>query len=52
MKKFYITTTIPYVNAAPHIGHAFEFVQADVIVRFFCVAVQDDAAVGLYAAME
>jgi methionyl-tRNA synthetase len=29
----YITTTIPYVNAAPHIGHALEFVQADVIAR-------------------
>jgi len=34
MAKFYITTAIPYVNAAPHIGHALEFVQADVIARF------------------
>ncbi len=33
-KKFYITTAIPYVNAAPHIGHALEFVQADAIARF------------------
>lgn len=33
-KRSYITTTIPYVNAAPHIGHALEFVQADVIARF------------------
>ena len=33
-KISYITTTIPYVNAAPHIGHALEFVQADVIARF------------------
>lgn len=32
-KRFYITTTIPYVNAAPHIGHALEFVQADAIAR-------------------
>lgn len=32
--KFYITTAIPYVNAAPHIGHALEFVQADAIARF------------------
>ena len=31
--KFYITTTIPYVNGDPHIGHALEFVQADVIAR-------------------
>jgi len=34
MNKFYITTAIPYVNAKPHIGHALEFVQADVINRY------------------
>lgn len=34
MKKFYITAAIPYVNADPHIGHALEFVQTDVIARF------------------
>ena len=33
-KKFYITTAIPYVNAAPHIGHALEFVQADAVARY------------------
>lgn len=33
-KKFYITTAIPYVNAKPHIGHALEYVQADVIRRY------------------
>ncbi|OGK23366.1 methionine--tRNA ligase [Candidatus Roizmanbacteria bacterium RIFCSPLOWO2_01_FULL_37_12] len=33
-KKFYITTAIPYVNAKPHIGHALEFVQADVMAKF------------------
>ena len=32
--KFYITTAIPYVNAKPHVGHALEFVQADVIARY------------------
>ncbi len=32
-KKFYITTTLPYVNAEPHIGFALEIVQADVIAR-------------------
>lgn len=32
--EFYITTAIPYVNALPHIGHALEFVQTDVIARF------------------
>ena len=33
-KKFYITTTSPYVNADPHIGFALEIIQADVIARF------------------
>jgi methionyl-tRNA synthetase len=33
-ERFYITTTIPYVNAAPHLGHALEFVQADIIARY------------------
>ncbi len=32
-KTIYITTSIPYVNGAPHIGHALEFVQADVFTR-------------------
>jgi methionyl-tRNA synthetase len=34
MAKFYITEAIPYVNAKPHIGHALEFIQADVIARY------------------
>jgi methionyl-tRNA synthetase len=29
----YLTTAIPYVNAAPHLGHALELVQADVLAR-------------------
>ncbi|TSC60617.1 MAG: methionyl-tRNA synthetase [Parcubacteria group bacterium LiPW_15] len=33
-KKFYLTTTLPYVNAAPHIGFALEIVQADIICRY------------------
>jgi methionyl-tRNA synthetase len=32
-KPFYITTTLPFLNADPHIGHATEFVRADVIAR-------------------
>jgi methionyl-tRNA synthetase len=31
----YITTTIPYVNGKPHIGHALELVQADVLARHY-----------------
>ncbi|HSL72704.1 MAG TPA: methionine--tRNA ligase [Longimicrobiales bacterium] len=30
----YVTTTIPYVNAAPHVGFALELVQADAIARY------------------
>ena len=33
-ENFYITTTLPYVNAAPHIGFALEIVQADIIARY------------------
>jgi methionyl-tRNA synthetase len=33
-KSFYITTTLPYVNAAPHVGFAGEIVVADVRARF------------------
>ena len=33
-KKFYITTAIDYVNAKPHIGHAFEKVLADALARW------------------
>ncbi len=32
--SFYITTTLPYVNAPLHIGHALEFVRADTIARY------------------
>jgi methionyl-tRNA synthetase len=33
--KFYITTTLPYVNAEPHLGFALEIIQADVIARHY-----------------
>ncbi|MEY2672123.1 MAG: hypothetical protein RL687_547, partial [Candidatus Parcubacteria bacterium] len=33
-KPFYLTTTLPYVNANLHMGHALEFVRADAIVRY------------------
>lgn len=33
MGKFYITTTLPYVNAKPHIGFAMEIVRADAVAR-------------------
>ena len=33
-KPYYLTTAIDYTNAAPHIGHAYEKVLADVMARF------------------
>lgn len=33
-KSFYITTTLPYVNAEPHIGFAMELIRTDVIARW------------------
>ncbi|HZJ34548.1 MAG TPA: methionine--tRNA ligase [Candidatus Angelobacter sp.] len=33
-KKLYITTAIPYVNSAPHIGNAMDFLLADIWARY------------------
>ena len=33
-KKFYLTTAIDYVNARPHLGHAYEKICSDVIARW------------------
>lgn len=33
-KTFYVATAIDYTNSAPHIGHAYEKVLADVIARY------------------
>lgn len=34
MKPYYITTAIAYPNAAPHVGHAYEYIATDAIARF------------------
>lgn len=34
-KKFYVTTPIYYVNAEPHIGHAYTSILADFLKRFY-----------------
>jgi methionyl-tRNA synthetase len=34
MGKFYITTSIPYVNSEPHIGFGMELLMADVLARY------------------
>jgi len=58
-KKFYVTTAIDYVNARPHIGHAFEKTLADAIARwnringkevFFLTGVDENAQKNVEAA--
>jgi methionyl-tRNA synthetase len=60
-KKFYITTAIDYVNAKPHIGHAFEKVLADALARwhrlngedvFFLTGVDENAQKNVEAAQK
>lgn len=34
MNKFYVCTAIPYVNAQAHIGHAMDFLYADILARY------------------
>lgn len=34
MKETYITTAIPYVNGNPHLGHAMDYLLADVLRRY------------------
>lgn len=60
-EKFYITTAIDYVNARPHIGHAFEKVLADAVARwrklkgeevFFLTGVDENAQKNVEAAEE
>ena len=38
---FYITTAIPYPNALPHIGTAYEMIGTDAIARFYRLAGYD-----------
>ncbi len=60
-KKFYITTAIDYVNARPHVGHAFEKTLADTIARwhrllgedvFFLTGVDENAQKNVEAAIK
>ena len=34
MSRYYLTTAIPYPSGEPHVGHGFEMVAADAVVRF------------------
>lgn len=35
VNKFYVTTSIAYANARPHIGYAMELIQADTLARYY-----------------
>jgi methionyl-tRNA synthetase len=35
---WYVTTSIPYVNARPHLGHALEFILTDALARYHRLA--------------
>jgi methionyl-tRNA synthetase len=37
----FVSTTIPYVNAQPHLGHAFEYIQADAFARHMALLGDD-----------
>lgn len=39
--KRYLTTTLPYVNAPLHMGHALEFVRADIVARMWMLSGND-----------
>ncbi|GIX64052.1 methionyl-tRNA synthetase [Babesia caballi] len=36
-QKFYVTTALSYTNGPPHIGHTYEIVTSDILVRYFRV---------------
>ncbi len=40
-KKYYLTTTAPYVNSDPHIGFALEIIQADALARYHALIGDD-----------
>ena len=40
-QPFYVTTPIYYVNARPHLGHAYTTIVADVVNRFHCICGQE-----------
>ena len=60
-KKVFISTSIPYVNGKPHIGHTLEFVQANALARayraggaevFFSTGTDENSLTNVLAAEE
>jgi len=41
VQPFYVTTPIYYVNARPHLGHAYTTIVADVVNRFHSMCGQE-----------
>jgi methionyl-tRNA synthetase len=33
--KIFISTTLPYANGTPHVGHSLEFIQGDFLARYY-----------------
>ena len=33
-KPYFISTSIPYVNAQPHVGHSLEYIETDAVARY------------------
>jgi len=61
MAKFYVTTPIYYINAVPHIGHAYTTIVADVLARwhrlrgedvFFLTGIDENSAKTVDAAKD
>lgn len=61
MGKYYVTTPIYYINADPHIGHAYSTIAADILARwhrqagddvFFLTGLDEDSAKTVEAAKE
>ena len=48
MEKYYVTTAIAYPNGKPHLGHALEIVQADVVACLACSSSQSRVTKVLY----
>lgn len=46
-KRYFITTTLPYANSTPHVGHCLEFVQADALARYLRQENSVDFNIGL-----
>jgi valyl-tRNA synthetase len=40
-QTYYVTTAIAYTNGYPHMGHAYEFLTADVLARYHRVLGRD-----------